>query len=1337
MAYLLEDNTKNIVSDIIQRKEFYQFKLEKKEKATKKKYDIIPRFFINKMITENNILQFSNYQQFVANYLNPNTPYSRILLKWETGVGKTIGSLSIAMNFIEYYKKEEIQQGNKYNNIGSIFIIGFTWAQFRNELLRFPEFGFINRVELEKLKLLKKNAYSGHNSDIILLKEYKAKLKKRLNNREGNGFFEFIGYKKLANMIFINNENVKITELSANEISSMIIDGKIVLNVQLLERFKNSLIICDEIHNTYNSLEKNNWGIAIQHILNYHQSIRAVFLSATIINNYPSEIIDLLNLLLPITYYPIALNKPDFFDSNKKLRHGAIDKIAELSKGRISYLRDVNPVYFPSKVFIGESIKDAPYLKFIRCPMTKDHYNAYKIASQNDILQMENQYVNDFSIPNPEDPSNDFFNINNIKKIEDAPNEWKIKNKIDLNNDNIIIGNILLAENLIRISNKYSIMLQTLINNIKIKAGKHFIYHNYIHMSGVLFIQEIIKKNNMIGEFDNSTDNTICSICGLIRKEHTSKQIIGGNSDSDIYNNSTKSFEIFKEDTKILEYKKIDNLVYIQHIYINFDVDTILIQNTINTLSEKNYVIISGVISSDLLNLKLKDILDNLKFKQFNNSNDLKTDSNLNKIYYGNQKFMELEKTDKIWYIDKIKDEKMRMKKKQIRGGDVDLKTHTFMPVRYIMAHSLLDKEKMNDSIERFNASDNSDGSRILILIGGKIIKESYDIKAIREVMIMSRPDNIPTLLQIIGRSIRKNSHIMLPFNERNVNIRLFTSCLPIKKNSVYELSNEEIKYIEKLKYYKIIQEIEKVLHINAIDADINRDIIWPEKPKHDELGALYFNNHKTKTFKLNELNLETFTSFYNDKEIDLLNIIIKRLFIEKSVVWLYKDLLDAVKNSNNIFELEINMTLISDDSFNIALNKLKYIDLPEKGNLQQSFITPIFNNTVNTFIDKLYDTNDKIIILPGGQKSVIKQIADYYILLPIDNIDNIPIMAVELQNRILIKKLPIVIDVKNFLETNNSISNYENKKTKFYNRWNNILIDDLEMAVCDFGLDFHISFIEECIEYIFNVWTDKTIKKSIMHEFYFKMIYYYDLRKLVVWGSTLKDFMFKKYENILAQVSVVITNKDYNQKELKELNASSSGLINLLKSSLNKSDSNWISSGLKKQFEENLKNSLELFNGNYKKPNKFKKINADIVPVGHFMSNIPKFYFKTGWIESPEYLETKKFTENNVIIGYDERSKTGVHMRFKIRNPIQIIKQYEDTRLIEKGSVCATKNKLFLIDTAKKLGVKSLSKINAINLCNEIRTRLIYLELKERMNNTKIKWYYFIYERRPETILN
>ena len=98
-------------------------------------------------------------------------------------------------------------------------------------------------------------------------------------------------------MIFINNENVKITELSANEISSMIIDGKIVLNVQLLERFKNSLIICDEIHNTYNSLEKNNWGIAIQHILNYHQSIRAVFLSATIINNYPSEIIDLLNLL--------------------------------------------------------------------------------------------------------------------------------------------------------------------------------------------------------------------------------------------------------------------------------------------------------------------------------------------------------------------------------------------------------------------------------------------------------------------------------------------------------------------------------------------------------------------------------------------------------------------------------------------------------------------------------------------------------------------------------------------------------------------------------------------------------------------------------------------------------------------------------------------------------------------------------------------------------------------------------------------------------------------------------------------------------------------------------
>ena len=59
-------------------------------------------------------------------------------------------------------------------------------------------------------------------------------------------------------------------------------------------------------------------------------------------------------------------------------------------------------------------------------------------------------------------------------------------------------------------------------------------------------------------------------------------------------------------------------------------------------------------------------------------------------------------------------------------------------------------------------------------------------------MMIMSKPDNIPTLIQIIGRSVRNNSYAYLPPEMRNVYIRIYTSSL-----SDGSLSYEEFKYGE------------------------------------------------------------------------------------------------------------------------------------------------------------------------------------------------------------------------------------------------------------------------------------------------------------------------------------------------------------------------------------------------------------------------------------------------------------------------------------------------------------------------------------------------------------
>lgn len=1385
MSYLLENDTEHIINDIIKRKEFYQFDLPKiHNNDDRLNNNIIPLFMLEKMISDGNYLQFHSYQLFVSNYMNPNTPYSRLLMKWQTGTGKSIGALSIALNFINYLQKEEAQGSL---NTGSVFIMGFTSHIFKNELLRFPEFGIINRQELAKLNILRKLAYGGNKFDVENLQEFLMKIKKKFNNRKNNGFFQFIGYKKLVNMIFeIRDPKINLVNLTEHEIDLAIQSDKIKVNTSVLDGFKNSLIICDEIHNVYNSLYKNNWGIALQYVLNYHSSIRAVFMSATPINNSPTEIVDLLNLLLPKSQYK-PLEKSDFFDIEKKLKPGALNTLATLCKGRISYLSDADPKYYPTKQFIGDSIPNTPYLKFVRCPMSEFHYNTYKEVYTGS-LSPESQYLTDFAIPNPNNPNIGLYQTSEIKKLLPyASQKWKDDNKINFKK-NKIVGDILRLQNLSKITTKYTKMMEVINEIIQKQRGKIFIFHNVIHMSGVLFIQEILLQNYIIGEYDSSTANTLCVICGKMRKDHSTQQLGGGNKvksdfiqaiqDSDKslavrYNYSTDYYEVGAQyDPNIIEYKLLQTLGQTKDIVIisNMDDTAPLFTQIISAILLSNPIIIKAKSN----NIELGKIMSNLQFY-------ILSAEGINEyIYYASSnlcinandnhkliKHVKLATTNRK--IGGSKKRQPAISKKHGENPDAIDPNHTYMPVRFIAVHSELDRNSMNDSLSKYNSPDNSDGYRIMILIGGRLIKEAYDIKAVRELMIMGRPDNIPTLIQILGRAVRKGSHKYLPQHKRNVNIRIFTSCLPTKINmggkTIYGLGYEETKYIEKLQHYIVIQSIEKTLHENAIDAYINQDIIWsPEERhlhktnKHDaELGPLYFEpnvdgklktsmNQKNKyTFKLSELNLQTFNAFHAQTEIDNIFTIIKRLFIEKSPVWTYQDLFEMVKNSRKYFQVEFNTLLISEELFIVALSRLVWAK-------DINYVEPVITTIVqqqqflqNNIIDKLFDIDDKVIILPNNQKSVITQMGLYYILFPLDELNNEPIQIIELPYRLIQSKESVSIDIKSFLESGNPLINYTDKRDRFFNNWNNVNIENLELAVCDFGTDFHILFLEECIKYIFNVWTDPKIKKSFMHAFYFKMLNYYDLRNLVVWGHTTKPYIFKKYISYINPITVKIqqkknTNIKGKLEDIQENEVSTSGIINMLKSSINKSDLHWVSSGLKKQFEENLEKSLSLFDGNYKKTVSNKKINADLVPVGHFLNYIPKFYHPIdGWFESPEYLDSQEqFVENEIIVGYDERSKTGVHIRFKIRTPIHNIKQYRDSRMIEKGSVCMSKGKSYLKDIAEKIGIKykDTKKINVVSLCNEIRTKLIYLELKERIAKTNKKWFYFIYEKRPETII-
>jgi hypothetical protein len=1372
MISYLDENDPNINNDILYRKEFQLFKKNidiinktNKFKQDDKSKNIIPKFLLDEYLKHDNYLDLHSYQLFVQNYLNPNTPYSRLLLKWETGTGKTIGALTIALNFINYYQKEEYMSSSSIENeLGSVFIIGFTQNIFKAELLRFPEFGFISREELHKYNKLKKRSYSGIPSDVEKLQKMSLQLKKRIYSRKGNGFFKFLGYKELFNHLFINKNDIKINlhSMSENELKEAIKNGDIIINKELLDSFRNSLIICDEIHNVYNSLEKNNWGIAIQTILNYHDSCRALFLSATPLNNSPTELVDLLNLLLPRKLYNV-MKKQDFFDLQNNIIESKKELLSNLLKGRISFIRDTNPKFFAKKNFIGEKLPTLnENITFIRTPMSKFHYNTYLsiINEKNDTLNQESQYLVDFALPDPNfaDPfkHTGLYKTSDIKSIlSNVPTKWKNKYDIYYDNKNDIISGELLNKDkyLDIISNKYYTMINRIHDKIKKKKGKIFIFHNTVHMSGTLFIQEILLKNGIIGEFHSSNDNTICVICGKIRKLHNKNQLVvleekkGGNdieinineiiykknSINDIFeicvyhdNNLKKLFEYYTfEDRIIILTNGISDDVFnndkIKELFINY----------INNSNENIIIQIYNSDTDDEVDNKFNKIFDKLNGYNFYNHSDylFYYNQTKNKLFNSNSKYIN-DFIDKLYlYIKNIS--------YSINGGNDD---HYYKPTRFIIVHSDLDKKQINNSLEKYNHVNNVYGDKFLILIGSKIIKESYSINSVKNMMVMTKPDNISTLIQIIGRAVRLNSHNLLPIDERFVDIELYTSCLPIKKNNKYILGYEEKKYIQKFKIHKIIQQIEKLMHENTIDSYFNYSSIWNNDSKNNALSILPYTpnigKNNTKLFKLNELNLSSFNAYHAYIEVDYIFYMIKRLFIEISSIWKYNDLFNAIKNPP--FEVEIDVSLISQDLFNIALNKILFRNSDQ---YIEPKINKINNSIDHNLIDKIRDPSDKIIFLNDKIYS-ITQIHDYYIMTII-NSNYETELDIELINRSHIINKPIYIDISNFLQYDLD-HNYNNKKQKFITKWEKVSINNLELAMRDYGLNFHQKIIEECIEYIFNIWVNPKQEKSEYHIFFLKFLYYYDLQKLIIWGNTVNDTLYKKYNKYIIPVDTKIIDKQL-EKNIEKDSAKSSGLINMLKANINKSSSKWVSTGMIDEFTDKLKKTNDLYEGIYKKNKIFKKVPADILPVGHGLTEIPRFYMPDmgGWINDPSFIESSKFIkENSIVIGYDERSSTGISIKFKLRNPIQNIKQYKDTRSIEKGSVCSTKSKIYIKEIAKKLDIEldKNKKINVDDLCMKIRTKLIYYELKEQMKpekDKKLKFFYFIYQNRPETVQN
>jgi len=242
--------------------------------------------------------QFQVPQKFLADYINPKTPYTGILVFHRIGAGKTCTAINIAENF---KKKKQIM----------IVLPASLKGNFRSELRSLcAGENYLTNKEREELKRY-------HPSD----SQYKSIIKR--SDERIDKYYIIYSYNKFVNLIKQN---------------------KLKLN--------NTLLIIDEIHNMISET-----GIYYESLYNIIQSastdLKIVLMSATPIFDKPVEISLTMNLLIGKNKLPTGIDFANTFIDMHMTARGPIysTKNMELFKnyirGYVSYYRGAPPYVFP------------------------------------------------------------------------------------------------------------------------------------------------------------------------------------------------------------------------------------------------------------------------------------------------------------------------------------------------------------------------------------------------------------------------------------------------------------------------------------------------------------------------------------------------------------------------------------------------------------------------------------------------------------------------------------------------------------------------------------------------------------------------------------------------------------------------------------------------------------------------------------------------------------------------------------------------------------------------------------------------------------------------------
>lgn len=490
-----------------------------------KTYDEIKQYRDNACTGKLNLL---SQQNLLSNFINPDTPFKGLLIFHNVGTGKTCSAIAICENFKEQVKK--------YNTKIYILVPGpLNKENWKDELIK------CTRDTYKK---------EGDNNIIDKNEKEKAMCKAKVAALQYYRIMSYRGfYKKVLGQKIIEKttESKKKSYRKTDEG-----DYERDLSIDRIDSLNNTVVVVDEAHN----ITGNEYGLALQKIIENSHNLRVLLLSATPMKNLADDMIEMLNYLRPQND-PIVRDKIFTSDKNYNMsfKPGGLEYFRKMAQGYVSYYRGSNPLTFAKQVDMGEIPKGLLFIPVVRCPMDSFQLDTYKKVKEEsnsnleDALERRSAAVANFAFPSLDSNKNvvGVYGREGISTIRNQLNankqvlQTKIKERFFPNDTNLndiifetknknIGGLIFKLPYLKHFSIKFHDCLTNLLQLVEGKNGSHtaFVYSNLVK-SGIELFEQVLIQNGCLEWNENGNyqinDDTRDAITGLPYKDFIKSNI--------------------------------------------------------------------------------------------------------------------------------------------------------------------------------------------------------------------------------------------------------------------------------------------------------------------------------------------------------------------------------------------------------------------------------------------------------------------------------------------------------------------------------------------------------------------------------------------------------------------------------------------------------------------------------------------------------------------------------------------------------------------------------------------------------------------------------------------